>query len=218
MKKSEYFNKWVLPLFWESPLGNPPFNYYGSTGVRLFWGNQHFFVTANHEVDGFDCNNLCVPQDAKTLDTIPLSEKINVESRLFDREFKDICFFRIVESSKNNASPNLENVVIESDLIPGEELLVLGYPIESNYFEEGKFHFHQACYEAHFTLKINDNRSRISIDLPDGKSLQGFSGGPVLRKRDLKICGMMIKGDDNGLAEFYDARIIAMCLDRIVNG
>lgn len=219
MTVPEILNKWILPLYWESPSCNPLYNYYGSTGMRLFFNGEHYFVCANHEVAGFDCDNLCIPKNAHNLDTIPLNEKINVASPLFAQEFKDVCFFHIVESDRNNASLVLKDNVIDSDLVPGEELLVLGYPIESNYLDEknNRFHIHQACYNANFSVKKDDLLSRISVNLPDGKSPQGVSGGAVLRKKDFKLCGMLIKCDDDGLGEFYDARIIMMCLDRIVN-
>lgn len=220
MTTSEFLNKWVLPMYWESPMGNPKYNFYGTTGMRLFFEGQHFFVTANHLVNGFDPNNLCIPKNAHNLDTIPLDERINVDSPLFDPKFKDICFFHIVESDRSNASLMVKDSVIDSDLIPGENLLVLGYPVESNYLDEekNKFHFHQACYDANFSVKKDELLSRISVNLPEGKSPQGLSGGVVLRKKDFKLCGMLIECNDDGLGEFYDARMIMMCLDKIVNG
>ena len=73
------------------------------------------------------------------------------------------------------------------------------------------------AYSAHFVSRIDLCHSRLSIDLNDGEKLDGVSGGAVFKKPNMKLCGMMLKADDSGLAEMYNADVIVRIMDDIVN-
>ena len=64
-------------------------------------------------------------------------------------------------------------------------------------------------------MKVSDVCSRISIKMEEGKSLNGMSGGLVIRKSDQSVCGMLLSANENGLAQYYDIKIINHILEKI---
>lgn len=184
-------------------------------------------MTAEHVVADKVRNNewisrppeeILVPANNASREFIPLTEKINVDSQN-DSFDNDIAFFKIQETSSSNASVKSES--IDCNVKPGDELLVFGYPCQKNDVDcdEKKIKRFIKAYTAHFFGKTNLCHSRISVDLEDGESLDGVSGGAVFIRSNMKLCGMMLSEDPDrsGLAEIYNADVIFRIMDEIAS-
>lgn len=227
MSVEEIVGKIVLPVLKENQCEEYPYSKSGS-GMRIIHKGTHFFVTAEHVVaDKVQENTsisrppeeILVPANNASREFIPLTEKINVDSQN-DSFDNDIAFFKIQETSSSNASVKSER--IDCNVKPGDELLVFGYPCQKNVVDcdEKKITRFIKAYTAHFTARTNLCHSRISVDLEDGETLDGVSGGAVFIKSNMKLCGMMLSEDPNrtGLAEIYNADVIYKIMDNIIAG
>lgn len=208
----------IVPVMWETHVDGYEYGY-GGSGFYVKKKGIVFFVTAGHVVSGGVLDDLLIPANLESRDFLPLSEYIKpIECKIGDEKYKDLAIFKVADD-KLDCSIVFPKDIVKEDVLESEDLYVVGYPNlnqKIDYDVKNIKRFRKA-YSAKYITKINDVRSRISVDFDDGESLDGVSGGVVFRKKDHCICGMMIESSECGLSEYYDVRLIDLILEKITD-
>ena len=152
----------------------------GTTGTGFIISSNGFVVTANHVVSGeinfefyLDCEK----------------NKFQLELVWFNFE-QDIALLKIV-SEKNDFPYISINSDVKEELIQGEEVLLLGYPFTG----EKTKPFYSPSIIANYeqNAKMGEENTFDAI-YSYNQSTHGYSGGPLIRKSDDKVLGVLLGG------------------------
>ena len=207
----------VVPVMWDTKIKDYEYSLRGS-GFFFLKEGKKIFITAKHVISNEDDDDLLVPLNHESKTFVPFQESFTpIESCLDDKNYKDIKIYQLKGDCDNPIPAITECNLCGGSLMPDEELFAVGYPNckQNINCDEHNIKRFRKAYCANYTMKVSDVCSRISIKMEEGKSLNGMSGGLVIRKSDQSVCGMLLSANENGLAQYYDIKIINHILEKI---
>lgn len=220
------FSGIVLPVYFENDDEKYPYSFRASS-IRVDYKDKRYIVTARHVTKdgGWDINKLFVPiQFGNRMCTKLVNEYSLREIEILDKKYDLPDETDLVAYELGNMPPEVllprgiaEDQIIDRDLNPSNELLILGYPslLNSIDYEKQLIKQYLKAYKGSFIASINPVLSRISVSNGEDEKLDGVSGGVVFSNR--KFCGMMTKSDEqmkSGLSQYIDARLIIRFIEQ----
>lgn len=224
------FEETCRPILFEHD--DPEFSYWGKGSSFLVANSNGFFwVTASHVLanTGGCAQSLRIfPSDHSKV-SLPFNEKFTIRTGLTDdKDYKDLFVLRVdlKEFDDSGDTPlvaqNIDQGVLPAeDLVPGDELWVIGYPAESNYvdYEIGAIKNTRSVIRGIYRGRsIFDHCHELKIDssiMLD--SYDGLSGSPVFSRRPKNpgmagvvyplLVGMLLRGTASSqVAHFVSSR------------
>lgn len=226
------FEQACRPVVFEN--GDPDFPYWGKGSSFLIANSRaYYWVTASHVLSnlGGTAQALRIfPSDHSRI-SLPFNEQYTITKGLADdEEHKDVFVLRIdldqfgTSGDAPLVAQDLEQgVLIAESLVPGTELMVIGYPSESNFvdYDAQKIKSTRSVLRATYQGQSNSNhchqlKFETSIQL---ESYDGLSGSPIFHLLPKisdgqsllypLLVGMLLRGTaSSATAHFVSANVI----------
>jgi hypothetical protein len=193
------------------------------TAFILVWRRYHYVATAKHSVRGRPRHEVLVLalENSRTLLRLVSSAWPKGETR----DIFDLIVYRV-----EDPPAGLDAIFVGHEkpealrpFVPGEPLLISGYPGESKYidFDSAELRTGRAFMDAVYfgtTKPAEPAHHRIRwTDAAGVVSVEGMSGGPVLRPvedGDYELVGVLTQGGPTAApAHFVDVRVLREVLD-----
>jgi hypothetical protein len=236
-----HFEEASRPVLYEHD--HPDFSYWGKGSSFLVANSsQYYWVTAAHVLSnaGASVDSLRIFPSNGSRISLPFNEQYTVNSGVADDEdYKDVLVLRVDlhNFDRSGDAPlvaqDLEAGVMSADALnPSDELLIVGYPAESNFvdYQASKISNTRSVLRGVYQGKsssahCHELRMETSISL---ESYDGLSGSPVYHlKRQIRgreelmfpmLVGMLIRGTASSRIAHFVGCDVLVNIVKLVEG